>query len=145
MKSNLRLAPWIIGCAFLLSANVASAQIAELLGEWYNIDSSTLGLTRVVITQNGSEVAVHAWGSCHPEDCDWGPVFGYVYGKTVSDNLISTAHAISAMVQTNFSERLLIVHLIGPNRLQVEVMTRFTDGSGRSSNAWVETFSRVQP
>jgi hypothetical protein len=145
MKLNLLVAPGIIACAFLLSANVASAQIADLLGEWHNIDSSTPGLTRVVITENGSEVALHTWGKCHPEDCDWGPVLGNVYGNTVRDNLISAAHAISAIVQTNFSETLLIVHLIGPNRLQVETMTRFTDGTGRSSYARVDTFSRVQP
>jgi hypothetical protein len=107
MKANLLVAPGIIAFAFVLSANVASAQIADLLGEWHNIDSSTPGLTRVVITENGSEVALHAWGKCHPEDCDWGPVFGIVYGKTVRDNLISAAHAISAMVQTNFNETLL--------------------------------------
>ena len=145
MKLSPRIAPWIIACAFLLRVDVASAQTSELLGEWHNIDSSTPGLTKVVITENRSEVAVHAWGKCHPEDCDWGPVFGNVYGKTVRDNLISAAHAISAMLQTNFSETLLIVHLVGPNRLQVETMTRFTDGSGRSSYARVDTFSRVQP
>jgi hypothetical protein len=29
------------------------------------------------VQQNDDRVAVHAWGRCHPEDCDWGNHDGF--------------------------------------------------------------------
>ncbi len=45
---------------------------ASFQGTWINKDPNTGGNTKFVITQNDSEVKVHAWGKCHPTDCDWG-------------------------------------------------------------------------
>jgi hypothetical protein len=45
---------------------------AKFQGTWVNKDPNTRGNTKLVITQNGPELQVHAWGKCHPADCDWG-------------------------------------------------------------------------
>jgi hypothetical protein len=142
MKFKLRIAPWFLTLAVLLSMGLSFAQVGELIGDWKNIDPNTRGLTRVLITESGTDVVFHAWGRCHPTDCDWTPVPGNLYGRTVKDNLTSTAHAISALSRTGFSETLIIAHFTAPNQLQVETMTRFTDGSGRTSYATVEPFTR---
>ncbi len=49
---------------------------ATFEGTWTNQDPSTANNTKLVITQNGSELKVHAWGKCTPTDCDWGEQSG---------------------------------------------------------------------
>jgi len=144
MTFNLRILARLLTLAVALSMGAAFGQVGELIGDWKNIDPNTRGLTRVLITESGTDVVVHGWGRCHPADCDWTPVSGIVYGRTVKDSLASTAHAISALSRSGFGETLIIAHLIALNQLQVETMTRFTDGSGRASYAQVETFTRNQ-
>jgi hypothetical protein len=142
MMFKVRIALGFLTLSLLVSVSVAFGQIGELIGDWKNIDPNTRGLTRVLITESGADVVVHAWGRCHPADCDWTPV--NVYGLTVKDNLVSTAHAISALSRTSFSETLIIAHLTAPDHLQIETMTRFIDGNGRTSYTNVGTFTRTQ-
>ena len=44
----------------------------RILGLWRNVDPATRGITRLVISRHNGKVLVHAWGKCHPHDCDWG-------------------------------------------------------------------------
>lgn len=39
-------------------------------GTWRNTDANTRGVTKFVVTNNGSTIQVY--GSCYPRDCDWG-------------------------------------------------------------------------
>ena len=41
-------------------------------GSWINNDPNTRGITRVLLSASGNELTVHPYGSCVPEDCDWG-------------------------------------------------------------------------
>jgi hypothetical protein len=143
MERLLKTALQILAFAMTFSLSVACAQIGELVGEWKNVNTNTPALTKLVITDSQNDASIHVWGRCHPEDCDWGTALGYLYGRTVRDSLATAAHAISAFYRTNFSETVVIVHLISPGRLQVETMTRFTDSSGRTSYSQVDTFSRA--
>ena len=52
-------------------------------GNWVKKDPETVGITKLLITQNGSEVRVHAFGRCSPKDCDWGEESGGVVGNSV--------------------------------------------------------------
>jgi hypothetical protein len=82
-------------CAALaLGALLTSAVSATALcvtpveeGRWINIDPDTRGLPRIELTfvcqdqvLNGEPYPpgppwyIHAWGRCHPQDCDWGEV-----------------------------------------------------------------------
>jgi hypothetical protein len=45
-------------------------------GNWVNKNPATSGITRLRITQDGTEVKVHAFGKCSPADCDWGQETG---------------------------------------------------------------------
>jgi thiol-disulfide isomerase/thioredoxin len=41
---------------------------------WLNQNRETRSMTQVIIRQEQSRILVHAWGACHPVDCDWGEV-----------------------------------------------------------------------
>jgi len=130
--------------AFASSSGV-SAQLDLFSGYWKNVDSNTGGVTTLEIGLNGIDVAVQAWGKCHPTDCDWGVAYpSYAYGPIVSSDLISEALAISAVWTTSFSETLMIVQPVEEDRLQADVYTRFTDGSGRTAYTQRYIFERGQ-
>ena len=125
----------------LLVASVSFASLNQFAGKWTNVDKNTRGITTLDIQVNGNDVSVQAWGSCQPTDCDWGRVTGYAYAPNVSSNLAATAQAVSAVYQTGFSQTTLIIKPLG-NQLQAQVLTRFTDGSGRSNYTATYNFNR---
>ena len=128
----------------LLISPLASAQINQFSGTWKNIDPETGGLTTIRIEVRGTRVGIQAWGKCHPHDCAWGYAEGTAYGPSVSDNLIETAQAISTLYITSFSQRMLIIRPFEGGQLEVELMTKFTDQSGRASYRVIERFGRVE-
>jgi hypothetical protein len=118
------------------------ANVNQFTGRWTNSDSNTRGITALDIQANGSNVTVQAWGKCSPTDCDWGRVAAYAYAPDVQSNLATSAQALSAVFDTNFSQTLIIIHSANGNRLEAEVLTHFTDGSGRSNYQNLYTFNR---
>lgn len=132
-----------LGLLVLASASGVSAQLDQFLGYWKNVDSGTSGVTTLDIGASGTDVSVHAWGKCHPTDCDWGEAdLSFAYGPSVSSDLISEALAISAIWNKGFSETLMIIRPVEKARLQADVYTRFTDGSGRTAYTQSYTFER---
>jgi hypothetical protein len=139
----MRKALLFVGIALLfILAGSTSAQFDQFAGSWINTDSSTGGITRLEISGTGTDVRVHAWGSCTPQDCDWGEVAAYAYGPNVSADLNASAEAISAVYDTGFSQTILIIHPVAGDLLEVDALTRFTDQSGRSSYTSTDTFMR---
>jgi len=135
----------LLAAALTLSAtSTAFAALNQFTGNWRNVNANTGGVTKLTIAAVGNNVEVHAWGKCHPTDCDWGNVQGYAYAGSVQDNLAAGARAVSAVYRTNFSETVMVIHPGAPNHLQVETMTRFTDNSGRTSYSAVEMFARAR-
>jgi hypothetical protein len=129
----------------LASASCASAQLDRFSGYWKNVDPETSGVTTLEIDTSGTHVAVHAWGKFYPDDIDWEHAnASYAYSPIVSSDLISEALAISAVWTTSFSETLMIVRPAEGYRLQADVYTRFTDGSGRTAYAQSYVFERCQ-
>jgi hypothetical protein len=58
--------------------------LAELLrGIWTSEDVETRGVTKLVVLRKGPDVFVHAWGKCHPQDCDWGEA-----KATIEENIL---------------------------------------------------------
>jgi hypothetical protein len=45
---------------------------SQYVGNWYNDDAATLGITKIFITNSGQTLYVHPYGKCTPTDCDWG-------------------------------------------------------------------------
>lgn len=130
----------IVCVMIMIMYNTTFAALGDFLGYWRNIDNS--GVTTLYIIQAGNNISVSAWGKCVPTDCYWGNVPGTAYAPSVTSNLNATARAITAIFYHGFAERIMIIHSISGNYLQVEVMTRFTDGSGRTSFNSIYTFAR---
>ncbi len=132
-------------CILVLSlASQASANLAQFAGKWQNTNPNTSGITALEVTVSGTNVKVHAWGKCHPTDCDWGTMQAYAYAPNAGGNLQATAQAISVVHKESFAERLLIIRPAG-NELRVESYTRFTDSSGRTNYIGSEMFRKGAP
>jgi hypothetical protein len=56
-----------------------------------------------------------------------------------------TVRVISARFTSKVSETLLIVHAAENNRLEVEVLRRYTDNSGRANTSQLAVFGRTSP
>lgn len=112
------------------------AQLDRFTGYWKNVDPETSGVTALDIDVTGNAVSVQAWGKCHPTDCDWGKASPtYAYAPGVSSDLATEAVAVNAVWSTGWSETLMTIRPVEEDRLQADVYTRFTDGSGRTSYA----------
>lgn len=52
-----------------------SEGIDDFVGEWVNVDPNTRGMTRLNITRKTNTAgSMHGFGSCSPQDCDWGEI-----------------------------------------------------------------------
>ena len=122
---------------------VAAASLDDFAGEWRNSDPNTSGVTRLDVRVAGASVTVQAWGKCHPEDCDWGRVPATAYGPNVSADLQASAQSLAATFQTGFSQTLMILDAAPGGRLRAQVLTRFTDNSGRKNYRELYSFVRA--
>lgn len=111
-------------------------------GSWKNVDAETRGLTTLSVRSAGQAVWVHAWGRCHPTDCDWGEVTATAFAPGVEADPANHAHKITAVFQTSFSNTLLTLTPSGDDALMADTETRFTDNSGRSSYSTTYTLRR---
>lgn len=73
-----------IATAPAASSSIALKPANLFSGSWVNANSATPGITRLEIQENGDAVTVHAWGACHPQDCDWGEQKGIVTDNSAS-------------------------------------------------------------
>jgi len=128
----------------LLTVSAASAQINQFAGKWKNVDPQTKGVTTIQIEISGSRIRMQTWGKCHPTDCAWGFAEGTAYAPSVASNLVETADTISTIYLTSFSQITLIVRPAEEGQIRVEVLTKFTDQSGRANTRRVDSFSRVE-
>lgn len=130
----MKIIPSMVAASLLLliSLSTCSASLAQFAGDWNNVDPNTGGITKLSIAVSGASANVHAWGKCHPTDCDWGSVDAFAFSPDVSSDPVSQAQALMATFVTSFSETTLFINAQG-SQLSVQSYTRFTDGSGRSN------------
>jgi len=142
MKIFLSLAT---ACLMLLiSLSTATASLSQFAGDWTNVDTNNGGITTLSIDISGASANVHAWGKCHPTDCDWGAVTAVAFAPDVSSDLAGQAQALMATFDAGFSETTLFINLQG-KRLAVQSYTRFKDNSGRSNYASSDVFQKNSP
>ena len=135
----------VTACLLLLiSLSTCTASLAQFAGDWSNVDPNTGGITKLSIAISGDSANVHAWGKCHPTDCDWGDVTAFAFAPDVSSDPVSQAQALMAIFDAGFSETTLFINLQG-NRLSVQSYTRFKDNSGRSNYASSDVFQKSSP
>jgi hypothetical protein len=65
-----------------LTNHDAPPTAGPLAGNWINDNPQTRGITKLDVEQKGDAVTVHAWGACHPQDCDWGTENGLAGGNS---------------------------------------------------------------
>ena len=128
----------------LLTVSTASADINQFAGKWKNIDPQTRGITNIHIDVSGSRIRIQTWGKCHPSDCAWGFAEGTAYAPSVQSNLVETADTVSTIYLTSFSQMILFIRPAEEGQIKVELLTKFTDQSGRANTRHIETFSRVE-
>ena len=135
MKAFLSLA------LLFVSMTVCTASLSQFAGDWTNVDTNTGRITSLNIGISGSSASVHAWGKCHPTDCDWGTVSAYAFGPDVSSDPTSQAQALMAVFDAGFSETALFIKPQG-DQLSVQSYTRFKDNSGRTNYASSYVFQK---
>jgi hypothetical protein len=70
-------------------------------GVWINEDEKTRHIPKCEITYQNNRFYVHMWGSCEPEDCDWGEAF--------SDEMDINSNKIKLYWDQGFVERTQIL------------------------------------
>ena len=123
----------------LASAGTAVAQKNRFVGSFVNVDPETGGITRLVLNNDDS---INVWGSCRPNDCDWGTETAYAHGATVGTDLRFAADAMTVTYIKNFATKILVITPVKANRIRVDVFTRFTDRSNRSATAHTYVLER---
>ena len=127
----------------LMISPVASADINQFAGKWKNVDPNTRGLAALQIDVKGTRARIRAFGSCHQTDCAWGAAEGTAYASRVESRLSEDAQVISTIYLTSFSQIILIIRPTDDGQIEVEILTKFTDQSGRANTRRVDRLSRV--
>jgi thiol-disulfide isomerase/thioredoxin len=106
--------------------------LAPFTGSWVNTNPATSGITKLQVESIPGEVTVHAWGRCHPSDCDWGatPITRYADG------------VLRARWDHHFEFVDQELTLVSDGRLRVTTRTYFTDLSQRKDYTRTEYFVR---
>lgn len=141
---RLKIALLGLAVAAIVPLGPASANLAELLGNWHNVNPNTRDIVRVEIIHAGAAIEVHAWGACTPNPCDIGTAKATPYAPNVSAPLPQDAQYLQVEYKENFKTVTLV---IGPSpnpggELRVVSLNHFTDNSGRSNYATSDMFKK---
>lgn len=125
--------------AILLSTSQAFAYPVNFIGIWKNVNPSTRGIVRIVITPG---LNMRMFGACTPVPCDNGVTPLTTFGANVSD---LNHRAGVAHYNLNFKKVGTTLKLLTKKKMSFDHFNQFTDGSGRQ-NYWMnETFKKVLP
>jgi hypothetical protein len=127
-----KLVCFLTACLIVLTFSTVSysAGVKDFAGTWNNVNATTRGVTKLDISVKGSSAAVHAWGKCHPKDCDWGTVRATYY----KDGTLQTSY------RSKIAVRSLIFRLKGHTMMTAQIKTHYVDKSGRKDQRTMETF-----
>lgn len=120
----------------LLRPVPAAAQ--GLDGTWTAADAQGTLARLVIASDAAGGITLQGFGQCGSGECDWGAVPLTTYGTSVSD---AAASAGVALFNTRSSRTTVTVRSSGAG-LQVDVFTRFADGSGRKNYFVHEEFNQ---
>lgn len=117
----------------------AALTLSSLVGTWVNVNAATRDIIKIVLTNNGGSLGVHAFGACSPTPCDWGQVSGQAYSASVAGG---SAVGFTATYGFGFKNTILTGHL-NHAHLIVDDFNVFHDGSGRSPYFTEGTFKKA--
>ena len=91
----------------------------SFVDEWVNADPDTGGMTRILITRDGNQMTLHAYGKCVPTDCDWGAI-----------TVPYTGNPFTAVYDFGFQTRTLTLKMSSAAILEIHDKTVFSGGGG---------------
>ncbi len=115
--------------------------ITQFCGDWESTNSATAGISRMVISQAGNKLLVHAFGAFAPEPKYWGDVTAEVFTDCAHSTRV---RAFRAIYDFGFMESLLQAKT-ERGVLVIASFNRFKDGSGRSNYFSREFLFRTPP
>jgi hypothetical protein len=132
-----------IGILALTFSSTAYASLKHFSGKWESTDPHSRGIKTLHIDAAGPHVTVQVWGKCgRHRDCDWGKVTAHAYSSRVSSDPRESVQVISAIFQTDFGEKIVLIRPEDRRHLSVEVLTHYRGRSRRSDYQLIQKLSR---
>uniref|UniRef100_Q01T82 Redoxin domain protein n=1 Tax=Solibacter usitatus (strain Ellin6076) TaxID=234267 RepID=Q01T82_SOLUE len=101
----------------------------RLLGSWAGTDPRNL--TEMIVRRDAGRILAHAWGACHPVDCDWG------------EEVVQVSNGIgTATWDHGFATRKMQLTPQRDGVLQVVMSSAYHDNSGRPNQTTIQLFTR---
>ncbi len=127
--TNVRTPAACLAALVLFGSAATRADVTDFHGNWKIASRDATGVAYVQISPSGgNNVSVRVYGNCHPIECNWGLAKAQSYtAGPQSDDVIS----ISAEFNSGFARKQLIIRKAEPGELKLNVLTVFSDGSGR--------------
>ncbi|MFB3787507.1 MAG: C25 family cysteine peptidase [bacterium] len=91
----------------------------SFVDEWVNADPDTGGMTKILITRDGNQMTLHAYGNCVPTDCDWGEI-----------TVPYTGNPFTAVYDFGFQTRTLTLQMSSAAILEIHDSVVFSGGGG---------------
>lgn len=114
-----------------------------LTGTWHNVNPSTRGTIKVVVTKVGSQLRFKSYGACSPTPCIHTTVAAYPYSSSVSSNFARgfTAYRNSGFKSTRF-DAIRDYGQTSGKFLRLNSFSRFASGDGRKNYLSSELFRK---
>ena len=143
--------PTISIVIFFYSTNVASTKVEkdrmyaptiteleknrnkDFNGLWVNQDDQTKSITRCKIAYKNNSFVVQMWGSCEPQDCDW--------GENVANGVDNGTSKFELFWDQEFAESAITYEIID-GELKMTHYRHYKDNSGRPDGTLIEYFIR---
>ena len=105
----------------------------DFIGLWINKDDKTRSITQCKISYKNNSFVVQMWGSCEPQDCDW--------GENVANGLEEGTNKFELFWNQEFAESAITYEIID-GRLKLTNKRSYKDNSGRPDITLIEYFIR---
>ena len=123
---------------------VQPANTANLVGTWVNVNPTTGGIVKIVVTNSIFGFTINTFGACSPTPCNHGVIAASRFSKSVSSNV---AQGLSGQYNFGFSTMLVtaqrVYDLDGGNFLELESRTKFAAGDTRNDYTRTELFRKL--
>ncbi len=117
----------------MAAATPAAADVGDFLGVWTNPQADASGIVRIVVAPgDGSIATIRIFGRCKTGECDWGAQRARTYAD---DPGSKDVRALAADFDTPDGHVRIVLRQAVGHALRFDVLTDFTDGSGRSNFA----------
>jgi len=103
--------------------------LSSLIGRWENTNSSTRGISEIVISQAGKGLRVQTFGARASGTRDWGEGLATTYAYGVAGNIVAGFE----LTYDFDSQEVLVTAIHNRGVLVIHAYHQFKDGSGRSN------------